>query len=54
MSYEEFKEALMAELEDFYSSDARIFFKEVLKTNSVRLDGLNIIFDQEERVNPVI
>ncbi|MCR5604835.1 MAG: DUF5688 family protein, partial [Lachnospiraceae bacterium] len=54
MSYAEFKEALMAELEDFYSHDARIFFKEVLKTNGVKLDGINIIFDQEDRVNPVI
>ena len=54
MSYAEFKEALMAGLEDFYSHDARIFFKEVLKTNGVKLDGLNIIFDQEDRVNPVI
>ena len=54
MSYAEFKEALMAELEDFYNRDAKIFFKEVLKTNGVKLDGLNIVFDQDVRVNPVI
>ena len=29
MSYAEFKEALMTELEDFYNRDAKIYFKEL-------------------------
>ena len=54
MSYDEFKDALLAELKDFYNSDANIYFKEVLKTNGVKLDGLSIIYDTEDRINPVI
>ena len=54
MSYDEFKDALLAELQDFYSHDANIYFKEVLKTNGIKLDGLSIVYDTEERINPVI
>ncbi len=54
MSYDEFKDALLAELQDFYSNDAKIYYKEVLKTNGIKLDGINIVYDTEEKVNPVI
>ncbi len=53
-TYEEFKDALIAELEDFYSSDAEIIIKEVLKTNGVRMEGLSIVHDKEEKVYPII
>ena len=54
MSYEEFKEALVAELEEFYGGDARIIVKDVLKNNDVHLEGISIIHDPTEKINPVI
>lgn len=54
MEYGEFKDALIERLKDFYSSDAEIIVKEVLKTNGVRLEGLSIVHNTEEKVYPVI
>lgn len=54
MSYDEFKEAVVAELEEYYGGDARIVVKDVLKNNDVHLDGISIIQDPAEKINPVI
>ena len=54
MCYEEFKDNLLAELRDFYGSDAKVELKTVTKNNGVKFDGIQIELREDERICPVI
>ncbi len=56
MDYERFKEEVTARLTDFYGHDAEVSIREVRKNNGVILDGVNIVFQNqdESRIVPVI
>ena len=54
MTYDNFKKDLIERLSKYYSNEVKIYVKEVLKNNGVRLEGLNIVHDSNERVFPTI
>ncbi len=55
MNYEEFKDALLAALRDFYGSDADIQLTDVVKLNDVHMDGISIIHKEgDTRMNPIL
>lgn len=54
MEYSDFKEEVLRELGDFYGSDATVTVSEVVKNNDVRLDGINISFQDDQRIMPVL
>ncbi len=54
MEYGDFKEEVLRELGDFYGSDATVTVSEVVKNNDVRLDGINISFQADQRIMPVL
>lgn len=55
MNYEEFKDALLAALRDFYGSDADIQLTNVVKLNDVHMDGISIIHKEgDTQMNPIL
>lgn len=56
MDYSEFKENIVAALQDFYGKNASVIVNEVLLINSgKKCDGINILFaDSDNKISPII
>ena len=54
MSYEEFKEVLVEQLQELYGESITVKIEKVLKSNGYSYDGLQLIDDPKTCVNPVI
>ncbi|MDY5578328.1 MAG: DUF5688 family protein [Lachnospiraceae bacterium] len=54
MTYEEFREKIIADLEEYYGSDAEIKLRKVNKNNGFIYEGINICFSDDTNIVPVI
>ncbi|MDL2302145.1 DUF5688 family protein [Lachnospiraceae bacterium OttesenSCG-928-D06] len=55
MDYKQFKESIVAALQDFYGKGASVIVNEVLKNNGTKYDGINILLaDSDKKIIPTI
>ena len=54
MSYEEFKEVLVEQLQELYGEQVIVKMEKVVKTNDQSYDGLQIIDNPRSKINPIV